>query len=120
MYKTVGVYRNIKDVKAFEEYYVNEVMPRFLRLPGVIRMEITSLFDVTEQQPNGMENIQLLVETYYESKKAVQYVLSSSIGKDIAKKIMENPTGEVASFVGREKVFYTRAYLEEKKEDHHA
>jgi hypothetical protein len=41
MYKTIGIYKNLKDIGEFERFYVSEVMPKMLKLPGVIKMNVT-------------------------------------------------------------------------------
>lgn len=105
MIKTVGIYRNIQDPKAFEEYYITNVMPRLLRFPGVIRMKITSLQSVTQTQPKGMEGIQLIIETYYQSQDVLEELINTAEGQEIIRLITNNPVGELASFFGKEKVF---------------
>lgn len=110
MFKTVGIYKNIVDIDKFEKYYVSEVIPRMLRLPGVIKMEVTSLFHASEQQAQGIDQAQLIIETHFESAETLKKLSSSPEGQEIAKFIINNQAGELASFVGREKSFYSLQY----------
>lgn len=105
MIKTVGIYKNIQNPKEFEEYYISKVMPRLLQFPGVIRMKITSLKSISNQQPEGMEEIQLIIETYYQSQDTIEELLSTTEGREIIRLITNNPEGELGSYFGKEKIF---------------
>lgn len=105
MVKTVGIYKNIKDINSFERYYIDKVMPKLLQFPGVIRMRITSLKNATNEQPEGLDNVQLIIETYYQSQDVLEELLQSPDGQEIIQLITNNPTGDVGSFFGKEKIF---------------
>lgn len=112
MVKTVGIYKNIKDPESFEQYYIKNVLPRLLQFPGVIRMKITSLKSITDQQPEGLEKVQLIIETYYQSQEVIEDLLTTPEGQEIIRLITNNPNGELGSFFGREKIFSLSKYTD--------
>lgn len=114
MFKTVGIYKNIKNPEQFEQYYVKEVMPKMLCLPGVIKMELTSLFHASTQQTEGIGEAQLIIETYFESAETIKRLSVSPEGLELAKIITNNTAGELASFIGRGKTFYSNTYVEKE------
>ncbi|SFJ68944.1 hypothetical protein [Thermoflavimicrobium dichotomicum] len=86
MYKTVGIYKGIDDIEAFEKFYVKEVIPRMLKLPGVIKMNITRLYYTNpENQPDGLQDVQFIIETHYESLEAIHKVLDTPEGQELAR-----------------------------------
>jgi len=105
MVKTVGIYKDIKDPDAFEKYYIQNVMPRLLQHPGVIRMRITSLRNAVNPQQEDFEGIQLIIETYYQSHEVLEELMNSPEGEEIIRLITNNPNGKLGSFFGKEKIF---------------
>lgn len=105
MVKTVGIYKDIKDPEKFEKYYIQNVMPRLLQFPGVIRMKITSLRSAVSEQPKEFEGIHLIIETYYQSQEVLEKLMNSPEGQEIIRLITNNPNGKLGSFFGKEKIF---------------
>lgn len=100
MYKTVGIYKNVTDSKAFEKYYVNKVLPRLLSFPGVIKMKITNLLDTTRGQGHQLNDINFIIETHFETIEELRRIVDSEEGKEIVQLILDNPYGDCGTYIG--------------------
>lgn len=104
MFKTVGIYKNIKDPNAFEEYYQTKVFPIILSLPGVINIRVSTLIPTGQMDPND-DSVKILFETYYESAEALEQLMSSEAGKDVIQLILGHDLAEFESYIGIETFF---------------
>ncbi|WP_188432467.1 EthD family reductase [Kroppenstedtia guangzhouensis] len=103
MYKTVGIYRKMEDVQEFERFYISEFMPRMLKLPGVLEMKISKL--VPTQLPNqdpGLQDIQLVVETYYESAETIRQLMATEEGRQLGSLLAAKGQGKIGAYVAQE------------------
>jgi uncharacterized protein (TIGR02118 family) len=117
--KVQGLYRNIDDLDEFETYYRDVVIPRILRVPGVIKVDFTSLYHSTDKQPEGLNNIHVITETYFESVEDMKRILSSEEGEAVLQLIAslgEDHT-EIASYMAQERVVYAPKWIEKKAEE---
>lgn len=105
MFKVVALYQNIQDQTKFKEYYETEVLPAFFQVEGVIRIKLTSLLPGVQPFPEEMKGIQLMIETYFESREVVGKFLNSAKGAKFLSKIINYDSGEVGLFISNEKVF---------------
>ncbi len=106
MYKTIGIYKGIRDLDEFEKFYTSEIAPRILEVSGVIKMDFTRLYYTDAmKQPPGLEDVQVIVETYYESIEALQKALDSIEGRELTKLITRKFNGIVGAFLGKEVTF---------------
>lgn len=104
MFKTVGIYKNIKDLHEFEEYYTSKVFPFILNLPGVCNIRVSTLIPTGQ---NGDDNgaVKMLFETYYESAEALEEIMSSEEGQEFIRLILQHDLAEFESYIGTETIF---------------
>lgn len=119
MVKVQGLYRNIKDLDEFESYYTKVIIPMILSVPGVIKIEFTSLYHSTDKQPKGLNDIHVMTETYFESVEVMKRILTSEEGITILKLIeaLGEDSTEIASFMAQEKIIYAPKWIEKKTEE---
>ncbi|WP_044642344.1 EthD domain-containing protein [Risungbinella massiliensis] len=109
MFKTIGIYKGLEDVEKFQRFYVQEVMPRMLDLPGVQQMRITALTNTNpEDQPFDMGDVQFIIETFYDSPESVKQVTMTPEGQELIK-ILGTYRKNMAAFVGKEHTITARA-----------
>jgi hypothetical protein len=113
MIKTIGLFKNIDNLDEFEQYYVNIVLPKVLKIPGVIKMDITSLLHSNDEQPEGLDDICLIVETYFESLEVFQEILESGENLDLTEEVISFSNGQskFGIFMGKEKTFYAQKWM---------
>lgn len=117
MFKTIGIYKGLDDVAKFQRFYVQEVMPRMLELPGVQQMRITALTNTNpEDQPFDMGDVQFIIETFYDSPESVKQLAMTSEGQEMIK-ILGTYRKNMAAFVGREHTITARARIYSKKQN---
>ncbi|MCH5586680.1 EthD domain-containing protein [Shimazuella sp. AN120528] len=119
MVKVQGLYRNINDLEEFEVYYTKVIIPKILSVPGVIKIDFTTLYHSTNKQPEGLNDIHVITETYFESLEEMKRILSSEEGIAILKLVaaLGEDSTEIASFMAQEKVVYAPKWLEKKTEE---
>lgn len=105
MIKTISFVTNLEGIEKFEEYFCNEVCPRILKTPGIIGIKVTSLLQMSVKVSQYVKDVQLMIETYYESMEALNETISSTEGQKLFELVSNIPTGEVSIFVGKEKMF---------------
>lgn len=106
--KTVGIYNRITNLAKFEEYYTSEITPRFLRTDGVIKMRVTMLQNAGIQRP---DEIQLIIQTFYDSPSTLKKLVSSPIGQELSRLISNNQNGQLGAFIGIEQVLLPRKFI---------
>lgn len=103
MIKTVSIYTDIEDVEKFQKTYMEEIMPKVLELPGVIKMNVTSLImQNPEDQPEKLRGVQFIIETYYESLEVVHEIAYSSTGQELLQLLSDKFKGHMGGFFGKE------------------
>ncbi|MBA4493323.1 hypothetical protein ACFO25_06360 [Paenactinomyces guangxiensis] len=103
MFKTMGIYKRMKNIQEFQRFYVSEFMPRMLQLPGVLEMKINSL--TTAESANDAEDhfeIDLIVETYYESAETIKQLMATEEGRSLGNWLVSKGEGKVGAFVAQE------------------
>jgi uncharacterized protein (TIGR02118 family) len=120
MVKVQGLYKNVVDLDEFEDYYTKVIIPKVLSVPGVLKMEYTTLYHATSEQPEGLSNIHVLTETYFDSMEEMRRILSSEEGVAITKLITaladEEELVQIHSYIAQEKVIYAPKWIERKTE----
>jgi uncharacterized protein (TIGR02118 family) len=108
MFKTVGLYREMENPQAFETYYINQIVPKILKIPGVVRVEVTRIFP-SPIQPSKQDgnSFFLMSETYFESSEALQNALSTPEGMEAARLIMEAAKNDLEVYVGKADFFHS-------------
>lgn len=100
MYKTVGIYTDITDKQKFEKYYVNQILPRMIKFPGVIKLKITKLITSTRKIPTSLHELKFIIETYFETIDDIRQLVNTPEGKKIVKIILDNPYGTCGKYIG--------------------
>lgn len=100
MYKTIGIYTDITDKQKFEKYYVDQIVPRMIKFPGVIKLKISKLIATTREIPTSFRDLKFIIETYFETIDDVRELVNTSEGKEIIKLILDNPYGTCGRYIG--------------------
>ena len=118
MFKIQGLYKNVYDLEAFEEYYTKVIIPKVLSVPGVLKVDYTTLYHSTDEQPKGLDNIHVMTETYFESIDEMRRILDSEVGIAITKMVSALSDGviQIDSYMAQEKVVYAPKWIEKKLE----
>lgn len=101
MYKTIGLYKRMPNEEEFLHFYTNEIIPRLLNIPGVIKVEVTQLIS----QTNSPDDYFFMAETYFASPEALQQVLNSEEGAEVFSTMLEHAKPYLSSFIGKEDSF---------------
>jgi uncharacterized protein (TIGR02118 family) len=119
MIKIQGLYKNVWDLDEFEKYYTTVLVPKILSIPGIIKMNYTSLYHSSDKQPEGLNDIHVMTETYFESVELMREILSSEEAIEITKMItaLSEENAQIASYIAQEKVVYAPKWIEKKAEE---
>jgi uncharacterized protein (TIGR02118 family) len=119
MIKIQGLYKNVWDLDEFEKYYTTVLVPKILSIPGIIKMNYTSLYHSSDKQPEGLNDIHVMTETYFESVEVMREILSSEEAIEITKMItaLSEENAQIASYIAQEKVVYAPKWIEKKAEE---
>jgi hypothetical protein len=63
------VYQNIKDLRKFEQTYLQVVLPEFVKFDGLVSLKITDFDPLIQQLPKGMEGMKMMIEAGFKSKE---------------------------------------------------
>jgi hypothetical protein len=118
MIKIQTLYKNIQNPDEFESYFTDVIIPKTLDMPGVIKMDYTSLYHSSNQQPEDLENIHVIIETYFESMEKMRETLASDVGIELVNMISSliEDGMEVAGFIAQEKEVYAPIKVEKNTE----
>jgi hypothetical protein len=105
MIKSVTIFKNIGDLNALLRFYAEEIFPTIHELPGVICTDITSISQVSPDIAQDLDGIEVIMETHFESKEAMDKLIFSSTGSDLMIRATQVTPCEVSFFIGREKRF---------------
>lgn len=105
MIKSISVFSDIEDIQVFEDFFVKKICSILLPIPGVLHINVSSIFPTTEaeQKYNG---IQLIIETYWESQEIMHQILQSPDGQKLLELVSDLPSGNLSSFFGKEITLY--------------
>ena len=93
---------------------MENVFPKMITFPGVVKMKITNLIDNTRKSPPGMEDIQFIIETHYETIDDLRKIIETDEGKDIVQTILGNQYAECGRYVGENKTYLAKENSHEK------
>lgn len=105
MVKSVIIFQKITDLKAFEEYLYNKVMPPFLKARNLSRIQVSKVKSFNDLIPENLLSIQMTLELYWESIDAMQYFVESKEGAEASMLTMNNPYAEAGAFMCKERFF---------------
>jgi hypothetical protein len=82
-------------------------------------MNYTSLYHSSDKQPEGLNDIHVMTETYFESVEVMREILSSEEAIEITKMItaLSEENAQIASYIAQEKVVYAPKWIEKKAEE---
>ena len=99
--KLVVLYPPPENVEAFEERYIDEIVPFLLgRLPGLTRSTLSKLI----WAPTGEPPYYLMAEIYFPSLEALQAALPPSVFQFITAASIDAAAGAPVAFVCTEEV----------------
>lgn len=118
MIKIQTLYKNIQNPDEFEAHFTDVIIPKTLDIPGVIKMEYTSLYHSSNEQPEGLNDIHVITETYFESMEKMRETLASEEGIKLVNMIsaLIEDGMEVAGFIAQEKEVYAPIKMEKTTE----
>lgn len=109
MFKLIGLF-HATDEEAFLEMYMREILPKFLNIPGCIKVETTRL------QPTlipGIKKVEkpytFLAEMYFPTAKAIQYAFNTPEGQLALEVFIEKANNICSTYAGEEYVHYKDA-----------
>lgn len=89
MIKVIAFFRPVQDPDAFVQYFEEHMIPKFLNLPGVIKMNVTRILDqLVTDDPNPYF---MYTEIYYPSLEAYEngFVNMSPNSQQILQEFMD-------------------------------
>jgi hypothetical protein len=105
MIKLVGIYRNITDMEAFLKIYTQQIFPVLHKTPGVLGTDIMQVNALNEEgSTNPYLDIEVIIETHFQSEDALDNLLQSPQGLSIAELVSKSTEfSEVYLYYGRVK-----------------
>lgn len=85
MVKLIAIYKHPEDVAAFNSHYNDVHLPLALKMPGLVRTELTKITGTPMGTP---ADDYLMAEMYFEDMSSLQASMSSPEGRAGAKDIM--------------------------------
>lgn len=85
MVKMTALYKRPKDVEAFLDHYHNVHLPIIRRLPGLRRMELSTMFTMKGDDADPF----LLADMYFDSREDLMTALRSEPGRESGKDAQE-------------------------------
>lgn len=107
MYKIIGYYKRKDGIEEFAEELKNTLIPRILKIKGVIKVEVTDLM-VSNSSPTDVtpdNDFALMCEIYFASPDALQKVLASEEGQAVAQSWINDAADYLVAYVGKEEVY---------------
>ncbi|MGA8942690.1 MAG: EthD family reductase [Thermoactinomyces sp.] len=107
MYKVIGFYKKEEGIEDFIKYLKEVLIPRVLRIPGVIKVEYTDLM-VSNSSPTPVtkeNDFAFMCEIYFASPEALQIALESEQGKIITEVWVSQAANYMVAYVGKEEVY---------------
>lgn len=110
MIKTITIFKKVKDFDALLNYYLNDIFPILQTVPGVFYTDIIKVEQMSPDCPEELKDLQIIMETYFESQVALGNMLESDKGMEIMKKIQASPFEcEQYVFYGNIKRFHSNS-----------
>jgi hypothetical protein len=106
MVKVVTLYKDVKDSESFEKTYRDEILPLALQTPGMIKIQITSLFQMSLDVSQEAGGFQFIVEAHLESLDVLQFLIASPDGIKMQEMMVDLLGGEIAIFIGKENNYF--------------
>jgi hypothetical protein len=111
MYKTITIFKNIKDHKKFKALYIDQLLPSYRYLPGCICTDVTYIKTINDEMSGEIGEIQYIIETHFESEETMNAVLTSpEIAEHMMRALQETP-GDLFFYTGHT----ARVYSEEAR-----
>jgi hypothetical protein len=103
--KSVIIFQKISDFPTFEELLVKQIMPEFLKVSGLSRIQVTKYHPHNQPIPNNLKPIQVVLDLYWESIDAMQQFVESPEGAKASTLVMNNPYSQAGAFMCKESSF---------------
>ncbi|MBA4543020.1 MULTISPECIES: EthD family reductase [Thermoactinomyces] len=107
MYKVIGLYKKTEKEEEFINHLTNNIIPQALKIPGIIKVDITHLVPSPSSPSdiNEYNDYFLMCEIYFASSDALQQVLESEQGKAIAEVWVGSASSFLTTYVGKEESY---------------
>ncbi|SHE82829.1 hypothetical protein SAMN05444392_103305 [Seinonella peptonophila] len=102
MHKISIFVQGINNISSFKEYLNDKVIPHSLNSTTIYRVQITSFGPSVDPTPKNLSLIQFMFEIYFDSTEDMNKFMVSTHGAELLDLLINNPFGEVGTFVGDE------------------
>jgi hypothetical protein len=106
MVKVVTLYKDVKNYESFEKTFREKILPFGLQTPGMIKIQITSLFQMSLDVSQKAGGFQFIVEAHLESLDVLQFLITSPEGIKTQEMMVDLLGGEMSIFIGKEKNYF--------------
>jgi uncharacterized protein (TIGR02118 family) len=96
MVKLIALYRTPADIAAFDAHYNEIHVPLVKKLPGLRKLEVTSITG----SPMGEAKYHLMAEMYFDTMDALNAANASPEGKAVFKDVMSFAAAVLIPFFG--------------------
>lgn len=108
MYKAVVMLSDIKDIKEFQRYFYEEICPYLLQLPGLVRVDITSMAPISTEIDQEVKSVQMIFDVIYEDENTFSNILNSDINRKVSELVAEIDA-KMSVFYGKETSLFPNA-----------
>lgn len=99
------MFSDIADMKEFERFFFQEICPYFLSLPGIVRVDITSISPISTELAQDVQSVQLIFDVIYEDAHAMDRIIHSPAGQKV-NMLATQLDAKMSIFYGQEKSLY--------------
>jgi hypothetical protein len=80
------------DLMEYMDFFIKNVIPKILLLPGVVKADITKLTQMAitpDARQMESNNVSLQAQVYYENEEAYQYIISNVIDQELTNILLD-------------------------------
>jgi uncharacterized protein (TIGR02118 family) len=103
VFKFVTIYRRVDDENALEDFFSTTHLQLAERMPGLVKSEVSRITG----KPGGESRFHLMYELYFESPAIFYQSLTSEVGTELMKALMEWADAKLITW------FYSESWEEE-------
>ncbi|WP_028778385.1 hypothetical protein [Shimazuella kribbensis] len=101
MNKAIVFFYNIKNFADFEKFYIDILFPKVHSRPEVICTNVTTV----NQDETNTTDVQIIIETVFESESALYKDLATPESKQLMQMIVESSLADFYFYLGTEQRF---------------
>lgn len=105
MYKAVVMFYDITDIKEFERIFFEDIYPHLMKLPGIVRLDLSSIKPMDIDLKEDVHRVQLIADVIYENQDAMDRIIHSTEGRRV-NELATQINAKMYIFFGKEKSYY--------------